>query len=142
MPDRCRWVFQDLNNDSSVNLAYLGDDVVGVNVAAITDALTALSACRITQVSREFDLVGPDPGAGSSGDYPTVDDCVTFEFQTGSGGRWPLTFPGPDASIFLDDGRTVDPGVTEVADLISAVIAYLVTNAGETLVEFTRGWRW
>ena len=49
-----------------------------------------------------------------------------------------VVLPAPLLSIFMSDGRTVDP--TSIPDIISAVVGHVVSNAGNLVTAFVTGY--
>lgn len=108
--------------------------------AALDGVVTALAAKSKSGISYavESGPLGPTQEPGS-GVYSTIADKVTLLFQTASGVTIQVTLPAPDASIFLADGKTVDPA--QIADIITACVGTVQTLDGNVAIGFLNGFR-
>lgn len=105
--------------------------------SAVRAELVAVSNADWLQTwEGDLDAQVPAPAGGV---YADVADTATLLFQTAAGAIVKVTLPAPDASIFLADGETVDPG--EITALISQVLASAVTADGTALDSYVGGTR-
>lgn len=69
--------------------------------------------------------------------YQSVQDAAILSFQDSAGSIVKITLPAPQLGIFAADLQTVDP--TQIASLIAAVIAHVLSNAGLPVVSYLGG---
>lgn len=72
--------------------------------------------------------------------YDNVGWVAVFAFQNGVGTVQAIELPAPDASLFLEDGKTIDPTAVLSAGIIAGALTAL--NAGDPAGDyiFTRGY--
>jgi len=105
--------------------------------AAVLTQVAAVSNA-VPQQQWEGPLTVPG-GAAVAASFPDVSDVAWLTFTKASGELVKVAIPAPLASIFLADGETVDP--TQVAALITAVIANVVDASGNAVTAYVSGLR-
>ena len=74
-------------------------------------------------------------------EYSTAHDKAIFLFRDAAGGEVRFSIPGPSKDLFLPDGITIDTLQFPVQNFISNVLAKALSQGGEPIVEYVRGWR-
>lgn len=74
------------------------------------------------------------------GQYASVVTRASLLFACADGTQVTLLIPSPDASIFMADGKTVDPTATAVSTLITACVGLLVGASGSPVSSYVGGY--
>jgi hypothetical protein len=132
------WV--DKNNRACTSQIPTQNQSDAVPAALVTLATTAqeLSVCKLKSV--QFVVTLKFAGAASDGDYPTVNDRVTFNARTARTAPQ-LVIPGPKASILKPNRRDVNMADPHVVAWVSAVLASLGSSSGSPIYRVDDGVR-
>ena len=109
--------------------------------SALAPLLAALSNANLESARGPYTTPASAVGYGTQADYGSIEDKAVLSFEDTAGGLHRMKIPAPKAGIFLTDGMTVDNGNTDVAALITDVIAELVTKEGLAFIGMPAGLR-
>lgn len=107
--------------------------------SAILNAINAVTRMQITSYTYTTGLGysghSPSEGANSS-------SAARMNFETELGTLWILLVPDPDPDQFYTTGSdVVDPSLSAVAAIVSAVLAHGRTKNGHSITAFRGGYR-
>jgi len=98
--------------------------------AAIANAEAAISNCHLQIANGPYTFTPTEAVYGAATDYRDVEDKAVFTFQDSVGNFHRYAVPAPLETIFLADGKTVNPADTGVVAFVSAFIANAQLRGG------------
>ena len=114
-------------------------DPTGTAVAAIRGAIQAVSRCMGNRAA--ISIPAADTDSTTAGDYPNIEDKVSFTFIDSNGKRHNYKVPSPRPTIFQADKQTVDLTNALVTAFRDAMLAVAKSEDGATLVSLVSGRR-
>ena len=142
VPDRNRVFWRDFKSSTGLTLVQTVPGLSPGALALLESLLEALTPCKAVTFRREVLLDGPNPGNGATGPYATNRDCVTLYMSAMTGAaETPIPVVGVKPGILLADGVTVNPTQTDVAALITWLIANGTDQDGNPFTSYVRGFR-
>lgn len=124
-------LWSDAGSRSTITLL-----LVDTSASAIQAALLGKSSADFIEYW-EGPLVINGAPAPVNAQYPSVTQQAVLTFLCADGTIAKVALPAPKLSIFLSDGQTVD--ATQIAGIIAACIASLLSNSGSPAVSFLGG---
>lgn len=126
-------VWQDITGAQRITLIR-----ANLSGGGIQSQMAAISAAGLWQYWQGT-LFSPST-APTAGNVYTGGDLAIFNFSCADGTEASIRVPAPLSTIFLADGRTVDPAGL-AAPLITACIGELVSETGSLAVAYLSGYR-
>lgn len=127
--------YEDEQNEAARQTYYLNGVVsnpAAAAPAAIVSALEGISDAAIVKVT----LLPTDStilGATVDSEYSDIEDKVTFYCRSASGLSYKLSFPCPEAGIFLPDKETVDLTDPDVVNMLTQITTNFKATDGSAL---------
>lgn len=137
--------FRDAKGFAANIRVYVQNDGIPANERTrgsdFATAVALLTNAALERAKGPYTTVPSPPAYGTQDVFGSIEDKAVLTFVDADGGLHRMQVPAPKVSIFKADQETVDTANTDVAALITLVLAELKTRDGIGFISMPAGLR-